>query len=75
MVVQIFQIALCLRDHHAFWGRLVVILNVFNDLTLKQTLKSENLFLKQKEKKLVGIRLMKAQNFHTKLPCQKSMYF
>ena len=51
MVVQIFQIALCLRDQHAFWGRLVVILNVFNDLTLKQTLKSENLFLKQKEKK------------------------
>ena len=45
MVLEIFKIALCLRDRHVFMSQPLEILNVFNDLILKPN------FLKNKKMK------------------------
>ena len=50
------------------------ILNVFNALTLKQVFwKKKTLLEKLEYYFLVEVLLLKAQQFHTKLSCKKSM--
>ena len=73
-VLEIFKMAIRLRDRHVFMWQSVEILNVFNTLILKQKFwKTKTFFKKLEYRFLTENTSLKTHHFHTNLPYQKPM--